>query len=256
MNIKEKFVLTALAAIFIISFGLIVWHFASQAFMLYRSEQARQVAREVLPRYIYEFAMYETHEQQISFMDFDALRAAFGNDDIIAHLHVYGTAINYLVVQTANNTFYQNHDIWRNRSAAGWVFLDYEVDLQAQDHNIVIYAHNMRREHKFHSLRHFNSYNFFRLHPYIYLTTPYGEYRWHIFSFYSTFIDFSYNIINFPNEAARSEMIRIFEANSMHNAGVSVSPDDRILTLSTCTNRNRDERYVLHARLISFHQAK
>ena len=258
-RMKDRIIIIVLAFIFVASSGMVLMHFINEALMHWRSRQAREVMHEVFVRPqtgtdgIPQQALVadETYGEPGSRLDFDALREAFGNDDIVAHLYVDGTVINYLVVQTTNNDFYQNHDIWRNRSAAGWVFLDYEVDLGTQDHNIVIYAHNMRREHKFHSMRHFNNFNFFRLHPYIFLTTPYAEYRWEIFSFYSTFIDFNYNIINFPSETARNDKLREFEARSMHNAGVSVNPSDRILTLSTCTNRDRDERYVLHARLVS-----
>ena len=46
-------------------------------------------------------------------------------------------------------------------------------------------------------------------------------------------------------------MLRRFATNSMHPSRVSVDPDDRILTLSTCSGRHRDERFVLHAKLVS-----
>ena len=255
---KDKIIIIALAFVFVASSGMVLMHFINEALMHLRSRQARQLVYEVTAGQQVNDAhqgdlAYDDAGEESRRIDFEALREAFGNDDIMAHLHLDGTVINYLVVQTTNNDFYQNHDIWRNHSRAGWVFLDYEVNLRSQDHNIVIYAHNMQREHKFHSLRHFNSYNFFRLHPYIYLTTPYGEYVWEIFSFYSTMIDFSYNIINFQSETIRNEMLELFEAKSIHNAGVRVSPGERVLTLSTCTGRDRDERYVLHARLVSRH---
>ena len=256
-RIRDNIVIIALAFIFIASSGMILMHFINEALMQRRSNQARQIMYEVTTRPLTSLTpqqiltVYEAYEEPSRRVDFDALREAFGNDDIIAHLSIEYTIVNYLVVQTTNNDFYQNHDIWRNRSSAGWVFLDYEVDLTGEDENIVIYAHNTRIEHKFHTLRHFTSNDFFRLHPYITLITPYGVYSWEIFSFYSTFIDFSYNVINFPDETQRSYMIRQFAANSMHPSNVSASPDDRILTLSTCTGRHRDERFVLHARLAS-----
>ena len=252
---KERLVIIILAFVFIASAGMIAMHFINEFLESLRSRRAREIAYVIVSATgtepVQPIDNGHVEQDGTRFLDFYALRAAFGNDDIMAHLSIEFTIVNYLVVQTTNNDFYQNHDIWRNRSSAGWVFLDYEVDLTGYDENIVIYAHNTRIEHKFHTLRHFTSYNFFRLHPYITLITPYGVYDWEIFSFYSTFIDFSYNIINFPNETQRSYMIQRFAANSMHPSNISVSPDDRILTLSTCTGRHRDERYVLHARLAS-----
>ena len=267
---KDTLIYIALVFIFVLSSGMFAMHFINEALMAARSNRAREIVHEIMGARPSDFAgariavMPEPVQNEFiemqpptlfvnpaPFFDIDAIRQAFGNDDIVAHLYVHGTVIDYLVVQTTDNEFYQHHDIWRGRSAAGWVFLDYEVDLRGQDHNIVIYAHNTQREHMFHALRHFRSYGFFRAHPYITLITPYGMYNWQVFSFYSTFIDFSYNIINFPGEAARNEMILAFAAKSMHNSNVNVYPGDRILTLSTCTNRHPDERFVLHARLVS-----
>ena len=254
---REKIIIIALAFVFIASSGMVLMHFINEALMQRRSNQARQIMYEVAwgpligdaPQQV--LMVDDVFEQPSLFLDFDALREAFGNEDIVAHLSIEDTIVSYLVVQTTDNDFYQNHDIWRNRSSAGWVFLDYEVDLAGEDENIVVYAHNTRIEHKFHTLRHFTNYNFFRLHPDITLITTYGVYSWEIFSFYSTFIDFGYNVINFPDETQRGYMIMRFAENSMHPSNVSVSPNDRILTLSTCTGRHRDERYVLHARLVS-----
>ena len=43
------------------------------------------------------------------------------------------------------------------------------------------------------------------------------------------------------------------QANSRHNRGLTFTGDERLLTLSTCTNIG-DGRYALHARLIKVEQ--
>ena len=179
-----------------------------------------------------------------------ALREQFGNDDIVGRLSIIGTSIDYPVVQGVDNEFYLRHDIRGNPSSGGWIFLDYEVDIAGHDQNIVIYGHNMMIGTMFHSLRHYVDYDFLREHQIISFSTLYADYEWEIFAFFRTHIDFPYTHINFPNVATWGAMLEQFMQHSMHDTGIIVTPDDRILTLSTCTNQDPDERFVLQARLI------
>ena len=180
---------------------------------------------------------------------FIAQQAFFNNPDIIGHLYIAGTGINYYVVQGEDNEFYLYHDIWRNPSSAGWIFLDYEVDLHEENQNTVIYGHNMAQGIRFADIRHFQSYSFFREHPFITFNTLYGNYKWEIFSFYVAHISFPYTVINIPDTDTWAVMLELFKINSLYDTGVTVTPLDRILTLSTCTNANPDHRFVLHAKL-------
>jgi len=179
-----------------------------------------------------------------------ALREQFNNNDIVGRLSIIGTSIDYPVVQGVDNEFYLRHDIWGNPSTGGWIFLDYEVDITGQDQNIVIYGHNMVIGTMFHSLRHYVDYEFLRAHQIISFSTLYANYEWEIFAFYSTHIDFPYTHINFPNISTWANMLEQFMQRSIHDTGIIVTPNDRILTLSTCTNHDLDERFVLQARLI------
>ena len=235
----RKVLMFILFIIFIISAGMMGLQVYDETVMLSASSRARDTLTGVY------------HEDIPQAMDFDAIRAAFGNDDIMAHLLIEGTTIDYLVVQGRDNEFYLNHDIWRNPTAAGWIFLDYEANIEGRDQNWVIYGHNMQRDHKFHSLRRYRNYGFLQDHAIIILTTPMGVYYWEVFSFYSTNIEFGYNSANFGNRDAWENMLEQFVQMSIHYTGVSVTADDRILTLSTCTNVDLDERFVLHARLIN-----
>ena len=182
--------------------------------------------------------------------EFLELRRVFGNDDIVGHLRIEGTAIDYIVVQGADNDFYLRRDIWQNRSSAGWIFLDYAVDLRGQDQNMTIYGHNVRNGAMFHNIRRYVSYSFFRENPIITFRTLYADYEWEIFAFYVAHINFPYTVVNFPNEATYAYMLDRFMSMSIHDSGITVSHNDRILTLSTCTNSNVNERFVLQARLI------
>ena len=183
--------------------------------------------------------------QRQEFLDW---RIHYGNNDIIGHLYVPNTTINYLVTQTTDNSFYLYHDIRGRRSAPGWIFLDYLVDLHGQDQNMVIYGHNMGRNHMFHGVRHFKNENFFHNNRYLYFSTIYADYVFEVFSVYITHINFQYTWNNFDEW---DQMINIFQANSWFSRDITLTGEDRVLTLSTCDNSYRNNRIVVHGVLVS-----
>jgi len=182
---------------------------------------------------------------------FEALRKEYGNDDIIGYLIIEGTSIDYPVTQAEDNHFYLSHDIYKDSSTAGWIFLDYENNIDKEDRNTVIYGHNMRRDIMFHSLRNYVSEDFYKNHRYIIFNTIYEDYIWEVFSFYKADTSFNYIQVIFPAQEDYGSMLSEMEARSLYDTGVEVTSDDRILTLSTCVGGNEDERYVLHAKLLN-----
>jgi len=189
-------------------------------------------------------------EPRVVRTEFAELREYYDNYDIVGRLKILGTAIDYLVVQAADNEFYLHRDIHGNASSAGSIFLDYDVDLARDDQNTVIYGHNMNANIKFHSLRRYVNYDFFGNHSIITFNTIYEDTKWEVFAFYVAHISFPYTHINYANEAQWAYMLGRFQQASMHPTDIVLTPEDRILTLSTCTNVNQDERFVLQARLV------
>ena len=98
--------------------------------------------------------------------------------------------------------------------------------------------------------------DFYKKHPIIYLNTPgEGNVEYEIFSFYltgnyrSTYGEtYTYQ---FADDQAYQEYLNMITSQSQYDTGVEVSVDDSIITLSTCTNRTDDERYIVHAKKIS-----
>ena len=189
----------------------------------------------------------ETREVRPHFL---ALIEEFGNEDIIGYIHIEGTSISYPVVQSRDNFDYLYVNLFGEPDPAGAIFMDYENNINVPDRNVILYGHNMRTDTRFHAMRHFRSYNFFRRHPTIRFDTLYEDQEWEIFAFYSTHIRFPYTTVHFDNDALFYALIEQIKARSIYDTGVQVQPGDRILTLSTCTNTDPDTRYVLHARLI------
>ncbi|MDR1643080.1 MAG: class B sortase, partial [Clostridiales bacterium] len=154
------------------------------------AESVREIALEVAAREQPE----KTQKNAIL-----ALRQEFGNDDIMGHLVVDGTGIDYIVTQAEDNSFYLTHDIWKNDSVAGWVFVDAYSSLDPPSKNIVVYGHNMRNPIMFHELREFKKSGFFFDHREVTFDTLYESGKYKIFAFYETTVDFPFNTSSFSS---------------------------------------------------------
>ena len=171
------------------------------------------------------------------------------NEDIVGYINIDGTSVDYVVVQSGDNEFYLGHDIDKNESHAGWIFLDYENDVSIEDYHTIIYGHNMKADTMFHSIRYYRDYEYFNKHRTITFNTLYDDHEWEVFSFYKTDISFAYTQVIFRDRESYFTLAQKFKAKSIYETGVEITEDDRILTLSTCTNESENTRFVLHARL-------
>jgi SrtB family sortase len=181
-----------------------------------------------------------------------AARETFDNDEIVGYLDVPDTGIQYYVTQAEDNYYYLSHNIEKREDNAGWVFLDYENDWERDDWNSIIYGHNMRAEIMFHGLRNYRDAEFFNEHPFFYFNTVNGDYVYEIFSVFETLPDaFQYNTVYFGEKENFEEMIAKTRALSKYDTSeISVSADDRVTLLSTCSNTPDDKRLVVAGKLV------
>ena len=84
-------------------------------------------------------------------IDFEKLKNI--NNQVVAWIKVYGTQVEYPVVQAEDNSYYLKHNLEKKYNVAGWIFADYKNKLDGTDKNIVIYGHNMRDSAMFGSLK-------------------------------------------------------------------------------------------------------
>ena len=206
---------------------------------------------EYIPAPIYEPAPEPTPTPapRVPRQEFLDHRAHYNNDDIVGHIWIPNTTVNYLVPQGIDNDFYLYHDLRGREFMPGSIYLDYLADIHTPgDQNWVIYGHNTARNHKFHAVRFFLNEEFFHNNRYIYFSTIYADYVFEVFSVYVAHISFQYHWNVYDDWEYK---INTFANISRFDAGIPVSAEDRILTLSTCENSYVDNRIVVHAVLIS-----
>jgi hypothetical protein len=180
------------------------------------------------------------------FPEFIALWEEYGNEDIAAVLTLGGE--EFMVTQSDDNVFYITHDINRNRSPHGWVFLDSEVDLlTGSEHNMVVYdpvGGFIRR------IREYVDYDYFLANPAISFSTLYGNFEWEIFAFYVAPRDFPFAVVNHESDEAWGAVLEQFTMASMYNTMLDVTMYDQILTVAVPTDISPDLFYVLQARML------
>lgn len=171
------------------------------------------------------------------------------NSDTAGWIQVNGGNVNYPYVHTTNNDYYLNHSFDKSYNGAGWVFLDYRNDPNSYGRNNIIYAHSRLDNTMFGSLREIITpvwYNNTNNHI-VKTSTKTNNAIWQVFSVY-TIEPESYYIRTKFNDEQFATFINTIASRSVHDFGVEVTVEDKILTLSTCYFDNK--RVVLHAKLI------
>ena len=168
------------------------------------------------------------------------------NADAVGWLTIPNTTIDHPVVQRDDNAYYLNHSFEGKRSAHGCVFMDYRNN--ADSRHIVIYGHHMKDGTMFGQLPQFELESYFKAHSTMTLNLWGRLSQWQIFSVHST--DDSLMPVQFADDNAFGEFVKGIEGMSLYDTGIDVTPNDTVLTLSTCDGSSR-ERFVVHAKKIS-----
>lgn len=193
----------------------------------------------------------EVNGATANLIDTDISSLKSKNSDTVGYLKISGTNINYPVVQSSDNDYYLKHSFDKSYSQAGWIFLDYRNNINKLDKNTIIYGHNMLNGTMFSNLTKMLDKSFFNddNNTYINLITENKTTLWKIFSVYVTNPDTYYMTIGFSSSNEYLNFLNNIKNKSIYDFRENINSDDKILTLSTCTNLNT-KRLVVHAKLI------
>ncbi len=173
--------------------------------------------------------------------------------------------INYPVMQSSPDEaedFYLTHDFKKPRSHDAAIYIQRFNHADFTDPNTVIYGHDLADRTMFTGLRQFTTKSFFDKNDVFYIAVP-----GHVLTYkiYSAFVyDNRHLMVSFdfndPTEYQNFIDITLnpsFSRQYFVRKGVSVTTDDRIVTLSTCTpNSNRKERFLVVGVLINDQRTK
>lgn len=174
----------------------------------------------------------------------DKLKKEYNNNDIVGVLEIPGL-FKEVILQTSNNDYYLNHDIYRNENIYGATFLDYRNNL-LNDKKILIYGHSdMYIILSFNKLTNYNNQEFYENNKYIYLYTNDKKYKYEIFSSYIETNDFDYvNLKEFNGLTYKEHLIKLKNKSNI-KSNLTLEEDSRVLILQTCSNGNPNHKYQL-----------
>ncbi len=208
------------------------------------AETEQQMISEWIPVPLEEEDEHITMLQDISL---EALQAV--NPDVVGWIYLPDSEINYPIMQGEDNEFYLERTWEKEPNHVGSIFLECKNDADFSDFNTIIYGHNMRNGSMFASIRKFEDPKYLEQHPYIYIVTEEGVFRYEVYSSYKAPIDSPAYGLSFNQKETREEFFLYALEHSVKDTGVIPQLSDRIVTLSTCTGNGYDSRWVVHARL-------
>ena len=170
------------------------------------------------------------------------------NPEIAGWIFMENSVINYPVLHTADNEYYLNHTFRRKTNSSGSIFIECRNQNDFSDQNTIIYGHRMNSGAMFADLHKYQDEAFFRENDIIYLYLPDGTVsKYRIFSAYVVNeVDETYTI-GFASEDDYASYLEKMKERSGVETDIELSPQDRIITLSTCVKGQDTDRYVVQA---------
>jgi len=189
-----------------------------------------------------QYELYKPGEEEGP--SFHALREM--NPDVIGWLTVYGTGIDYPVVQGEDNWEYLNKAADGSYNLAGSLFLGSENAADFSDYNSVIHGHHMDASAMFGDLTKFNDRKFFDEHRYGNLFAN-GRNYGIVFFAYSLADAYDSETYRGPiaDPEAQSAYLRQLEEGAMHLISADQAAAEHILLLSTCSSDMTNGRNIL-----------
>lgn len=174
------------------------------------------------------------------------------NKDVYAWITIPGTIIDYPILQHAtDNTYYLNYNIDGSYGYPGCIYTENLNSKDFMDNNTVIYGHNLRSGAMFTSLHKFKDADFFEENKKVYIYTPQREYDYTIFAAYvydDRHLLYSFDFADNEVYANYLEDIQSMRSmNALFREDITVTAEDKIITLVTCIGNQPSKRLLVQA---------
>ena len=175
------------------------------------------------------------------------------NNDLVGWIEMPGfrKKIEYPVMKGKDDKYYLNRDFYGNFSYAGSIFIDSRNNPEQVDRHIILYGHAMRDFSMFGNLRDYpKKPEYYTSITKIYLDFMNTCLEYEVISTYIERSGYNYRQVDFENDEEYLEFLDRICGKSVYNYGATLTPMDKILTLSTCNDSfGGDGRSIVHARL-------
>lgn len=176
------------------------------------------------------------------------------NSDLAGWLSIEGTAIDYPVMQCADDEYYLRHDFYRNESKHGCLYAKASADLDTPGANVIIYGHNMKDGSMFGELDRYKSQSFYQSHAQIIFETLKETRSYEVMAAFRRDLandDDGFLYYQFYQADTEEEFLDFYEnvkRLSIYDTNVTAQWGDTFLTLSTCDYDTENGRFVVVAK--------
>ncbi len=180
-------------------------------------------------------------------IDFASLEEV--NEDLVGWLKVPALDLSYPVVQGKDNDYYLHNSFEKEELFSGCLFVNYENKGDFTDKNTIIYGHNMRSGAMFGSLKQFLNEDVYNKSKYFWIYTKDIIFLYRIISVREVPNDSEVYQYAFANKKEfQSFLDKAMKDSEVDNSTVSVTTDDYIVTLSTCSTYSTS-KFVVQGKL-------
>ena len=160
--------------------------------------------------------------------------------------------INYPIVHSKDNAEYLYRTFNGKDNGSGTIFMDMGCSDKFGDYNTLIYGHNMNDGSMFAKLMKYEDEEYFKKNPYFYIYTLNGTvYRLKVMSVMKTDDKSEAYTRDFASDTAFKTFVKKMLSNSIYDTGVEAEDVEKMVTLSTCTNRASNERWLVQGAVVN-----
>ena len=173
------------------------------------------------------------------------------NTDIYAWIKIPNTDVDYPILQSylEHDNYYIDRDLNKNKARAGSIYTQKKNKTDFSDPNTLIYGHSMLNGTMFGTLKRFRKEEFFLENRYMYIYMPGHILTYEIFAAYLYDDRHILNAFDFTDkEVYKNYLDSCLNPKSMIKnirEGITLTTDDRIITLSTCYEEFAPTRYLV-----------
>lgn len=169
------------------------------------------------------------------------------NKDVIGWVDIYGTNIDYPILQSTDNEKYLNTTVFNEFSTAGSIFLDFRNKSDFTDFKNILYGHFMEHGKMFGDISKFKEESFFKNHKYGVLHRKNKK---------SLGIEI-FSLINvngldekiFSDTLDKESLLKYIKERKKYIRNVKIKENEKLLLLNTCDFSFTNGRYILVCKL-------
>ncbi|HIU77267.1 MAG TPA: class B sortase [Candidatus Pelethocola excrementipullorum] len=181
-------------------------------------------------------------------LSFEELRGI--NPEVFGWLTVYGTNIDYPLVQAEDNETYVNTTVTGEYRLSGSIFLDCRNSNYFSDFNSIIFGHHMEKRAMFGEIGEFLEETYFDSHPYGRLYYEGEERGIEFFAFLEAdAYDQKVYLPGVSGDEEKSVYLQNLLSTARYTREIPVSTSDHIVLLSTCSSGSTNGRHILAGKI-------